>query len=183
MTPAATLSDFFASSGSPDSRAGAHGHVSFPAHRTCCCCFQSTTAARLVASCARRRWPQLVHRRCTRCCGPGLAELSSAWHPPPARAHVSALRVLAIVPTRVHSPVGQGHRSWALPAASGSSVCPSPDFWASSPVRRPFEPCFPPPRTRPAAAPARLHAAFPGPAPATTLTPALAAQRRPFRPV
>ena len=97
--------------------------------------------------------------------------------------YVSALRVLAIVPTRFYSPVGQGHRSWALPAASGSSVCPSPDFWASSPVRRPFEACFPPPRTRPAAAPARLHAAFPGPAAATTLTPALAAQRRPFRPV
>ena len=49
----------------------------------------------------------------------------------PICAYVSGLRVLALVPTRLYSPVGQVHRSWALPAASGSSVCPSPDFWAS----------------------------------------------------
>ena len=83
---------------------------------------------------------------------------------------------------RLYSPAGQGHRSWALPAASGSSVCPSPDFWASSQVRRPFEPCCPPARTRPAAAPARFRAAFPGPPAAITTTSALAALRRPFPP-
>jgi hypothetical protein len=44
----------------------------------------------------------------------------------------------------------------------------------------PFEPCFPAPQARTAAAPARLHAAFSGPAAATTTTPALAALRRPF---
>ena len=49
-------------------------------------------------------------------------------------------------------------------------------------VCRPFEPCFPAPRTRPAAAPARLHAAIPGPAATTTTTLALAILKRPFPP-
>ena len=86
-------------------------------------------------------------------------------------------KVLVFVEVKARSS-----ESWARPAASGSSVCPSPDFWASSQVRRPFEPCFPPPRTRPAAAPARLRAALPGPPAAITTTPALAALRRPFSP-
>jgi len=43
-------------------------------------------------------------------------------------------------------------------------------------------PAFRPPRTRLTAAPARLHAAIPVPAAATTTTPALAALRRPFPP-
>ena len=40
-------------------------------------------------------------------------------------------------------PSGRDRPSRARPAASGSSVCPSSDFWASSQVCRPFEPCFP----------------------------------------
>ena len=76
----------------------------------------------------------------------------------PCAAPASALRVPVPLPSVLPSPAGQDHRSWARPAASGSPVCPSPGFWASSQVCCPFSrPCAAS-RTRPAAAPARLHA-------------------------
>ena len=76
----------------------------------------------------------------------------------PCAAPASALRVPVPLPSVLPSPAGQDRRSWARPAASGSPVCPSPGFWASSQVCCPFSrPCAAS-RTRPAAAPARLHA-------------------------
>ena len=97
-------------------------------------------------------------------------------------AHMSALRVLALVPARLYSSVGQGHRSWARPAASGPPACPSSDFRATTSGMPPYSLPSEASRTRPAAAPARLHAAIPGPAAATTATLALGTLRCPFPP-
>ena len=83
----------------------------------------------------------------------GLARARSAFRTcaegcePPLFLHVSASRALLALPRPLHCPAGRGRLSRALPAASGSSGCPSSDFWASSQVCRPFEPCFPAPRT------------------------------------
>ena len=57
--------------------------------------------------------------------------------------HTLVLRLLLGSPRPLHCPSGRDRPSRARPAASGSSVCPSSDFWASSQVCRPFEPCFP----------------------------------------
>ena len=89
-----------------------------------------------------------------------------------------------LCPSQAYSPAQRARiiDPGARPAASGSPVCPSPGFWASSQVCCPFSrPCAAS-RTRPAAAPARLHAATSGPAAASTTTPALATLRRPFSP-
>ena len=87
----------------------------------------------------------------------------------------SCQRVSTAQRARIINP-GQGLRPL------GVYGCPSQDFWASFQVCCPFEACFPPPRTRPAADPARLHAAIPGPAAARTTSSALATLRRPFPP-
>ena len=65
-----------------------------------------------------------------------------------------------LCPSQAYSPAQRARiiDPGARPAASGSPVCPSPGFWASSQVCCPFSrPCAAS-RTRPAAAPARLHA-------------------------
>ena len=65
----------------------------------------------------------------------------------PVCAHMLALRVLLLVPRRLHSPAGWDRRSRARSAASGPPVCPSSDFWASIRHHR-LQVCCP--RTRPA---------------------------------
>ena len=81
-----------------------------------------------------------------------------------------------------HSPAGRDHRFRARPATSGPPVCPSSDFRASTSGMPAYSLPSEASRTRPAAAPAHLHAATPGPAAATITTPALATLRRPFPP-
>ena len=126
-----------------------------------------------------QRQQQLYRRRAA-----AAAAAASVWWAVicTVSAHTSALRVLLLVLRPLHCPAGRDNRSSARPAASGSSVCPSLEIGLLGLVSGmpPFEPCFPAPQARTAAAPARLHAAFSGPAAATTTTPALAALRRPF---
>ena len=96
--------------------------------------------------------------------------------------HVSGLRALLLLSRPLHSPVGRDHRSRTRSAASGPSVCPSQDFWASIRAYAWDGGTYARPRTRPAAAAGALRAAFPSPAAAPTTTQRLAPAWCPFPP-
>jgi hypothetical protein len=96
--------------------------------------------------------------------------------------HVSGLRAPLLLSRPLHSPVGRDHRSRTRSAASGPSVCPSQDFWASIRAYAWDGGTYTRPRTRPAAAAGALRAALPSPTAAPTTTQPLALAWRPFPP-
>ena len=80
-----------------------------------------------------------------------------------------------LVPRPLHCPEGTGSPSGSPQPGLLREVCPSSDSWDGGVYMPALERGL-------LQAPARLHAAIPGPAAAITTSPALAALRRPFHP-